>query len=399
MQQLKLSKHFVRGIEMFRFSAKTEILVTEELTKDILALNTEQKFGTVGILIDNNVRNIPEIQHMLEKLDSVTPTFPQFINSFEPTTKLVDEVTEYYRQKNIGFFIGIGGGSTLDLTKAVSVMTKHPGSVEEYHGTGKPIITSTRKMMIPTTAGTGSEVTPGAVLVNERTEFKRGINSFPPDFAILCPSLTTTMPAHITASTGLDAMGHAIESYTAKNASPITRMYSREAFRLIVNNLNKIFDRPEDLELRKNLLLGANLAGTAIYNSNTGAAHSMAYPTGIYHKVPHGLAVALILPEVIRINTEKGCVAYADLYDVADDRDSSITNPSKKSALFCDMIKDLPAMRYLGKSLHDYGIDTSNSAFLAKRGLDLTPALSNNPVEFDINNANRVLRNIVLKNR
>ena len=382
---------------MIRFSAKTDVIISENLPEDVLALQSQEKFENVGLLVDNNVINIKNIQNLIEELESVTKIYPRYFNSFEPTTRLVDEVAAHYRPSNIDFFIGIGGGSTIDLTKAVSAMVVNPGSVEDYHGTGKPIIKAVRKMMIPTTAGTGSEVTPGAVLVNERTAFKRGLSSgcIAPEFALLCASLTTSMPDHITASTGMDALGHAIESYTAKNSNAITRMYSREAFKLIFNNLHKVFNDRSNLSLRRNILLGANLAGFAIHNSNTGAGHSLAYPTGIYHKVPHGLAVALVLPQVVRINFEKGCNLYADLYDLITEKDKNIYDPKEKSRILCELLQNYPAMDYLGKGFGSYGINKTNYEFLAERGLDLTSALSNNPVTFDIKDAKKVLRNLI----
>ncbi|MFA4876142.1 MAG: iron-containing alcohol dehydrogenase [Methanoregula sp.] len=374
--------------------------MSEDISETVLALQEQEKFKNVGLLIDNNVLNIRLIKNLIDELGSVTKIFPKYFDSFEPTTHLVDETAEHYRQNNIDFFIGIGGGSTIDLTKAVSAMVINPGSVVDYHGTGKPIIHAVRKMMIPTTAGTGSEVTPGAVLVNERTKFKRGLSSpcIAPEFALLCASLTTTLPDHVTASTGMDALGHAIESYTAKNSNTITRMYSREAFRLIFNNLEKVFHDKSNLLLRRNILVGANLAGFAIHNSNTGAGHSLAYPMGIYHKVPHGLAVALVLPEVVRINFEGGCTSYADLYDVIDGCDKKIVDPYEKSGLFCEQLQNYFAMRYLGKGLTDFGINTQNFEALAERGLDLTSALSNNPVDFTLADARNVLKKLISKN-
>jgi len=382
---------------LIRFNAKTEVIISEDLVADVSKVLEEEQCKEVGILIDNNVASIPALRQLMDELPSAANVYPRFFNSFEPTTSLVDEVSGYYRPKKIDFFIGIGGGSTIDLTKAVSAMAVNSGSVEDYHGTGKPIPKAVRKMMIPTTAGTGSEVTPGAVLVNEKTAFKRGLSSActTPDFALLCASLTTTMPDHVTASTGMDALGHAIESYTSLNANAITRMYSREAFRLLINNLGAVFSDKSNITLRRNMLLGANLAGFAIFNSNTGAAHSMAYPTGIYHKVPHGLAVARILPHVVRINFEKGCHVYADLYDVAEGRDRSITDPQEKAGLFCELLENYPAMKYLGKNMGDFGINDTNYEFLAERGLDLTPALSNNPVGFTLNDSKRVLRSLI----
>lgn len=382
---------------MIRFNAKTEIRISNDLVNDVLALHNEEKFGNLGILVDNNVVKNKDIQDLISELESLTEIFPLFFKTIEPTTSLVDEITAHYRQKKINFFIGIGGGSIIDLTKAVSAMVVNPGSVEDYHGTGKSISTAVKKIIIPTTAGTGSEVTPGAVLLNEKTSFKRGLNSplLSPEVAILNPSLTTTMPDSVTASTGMDALGHAIESYTSKNSNIITRMYSRQAFSLIFNNLNRVFNNRNNLSIRGQIQLGACLAGYAIYNSNTGAGHSLAYPLGIYHKIPHGLAVALIIPHVIQINIEKGCYIYSDLYDCIDSSDKNIHCPKEKSERFCEFILKNSAFKFLPKGLRDFGINETNYEFLAERGLDLKTSLFNNPVEFNIANAKDILLKIL----
>ena len=292
--------------------------------------------------------------------------------------------------------IGIGGGSIIDLAKALSAMLINEGKVEDYHGTGKPIKAAIKKIMIPTTAGTGSEVTPGAVLMNKDTKFKRAISGrcMSPDYAVLYAELTTTLPDEIIASTGMDALAHSIESYTSKNANEITKMYSKRAFSLIFNNLSKIFRDKENIDLREKVQLGSCLAGYAIYNSNTGACHSMAYPLGIYNDIPHSIAVGCILPKVIRVNFEKGCHLYADLYDLIEDKEK-ITNKSKKAERFCSVLKNYYPMNYIDNSFRNYGINENNYRFLAERGLDLIPALSNNPTDFNLSDAIKVLRMLI----
>src|SRR5262249_52425616 len=166
---------------------------------------------------------------------------------------------------------------------------------------GLPIIA------IPTTAGTGSEVTWTAVFTNRTRMVKGGINSpycFP-RYAILDSLLTASMPRRVTLSSGMDALSHAIESYTAKNASLLSRTMSEQALRLLYEGLSRVFRNETDLEGRRLTQLGSTIAGWACFNAGTGACHSLAYPLGVYFKVPHGEALSMLLPIVARINNTK----------------------------------------------------------------------------------------------
>jgi alcohol dehydrogenase len=309
---------------------------------------------------------------------------------------MVNQYSDDFRKNSPQLFIGIGGGSTLDIVKAISVMSIHDGVVEDYHGTGKAFTHGIRKILIPTTAGTGSEVTKGAVLVNEKNHFKRAVSSkyVTADYAVLCAKLTITMPDSVIAATGLDALAHAIESYTSKFANEITRMYSLKAFSLIFKNLPQIFSDKTNLEYRKKVLLGSCIAGYAISNSDTGACHAMSYPLGIYHHVPHGLAVGILLPKIIANNIEKGAYQYATLYDIID-RTSYNIKIEEKSNAFLKLINTYIPFQFLGKTLGDYGINESNIDFLAERGLDLKSALNSNPVEFTLKDAMFVYQQII----
>ncbi len=381
---------------MIRFDSKTQIVISDNLANDVWMLLQEERSKNVALVVDSNVAEQQDIKEITNFLENKINLLVYKIKSTEPTTDMVNEYTTNLRMKDIDIFIGIGGGSIIDLTKALSVMVVNEGKVEDYHGTGKTIASRIKKIMIPTTAGTGSEVTCGAVLVNTTTKFKRAINGgyVIPDYAVLNAKLTLTMPDSVIASTGIDALGHAIESYTAKCANDITRMYSKKAFALVYNNLSKIFEDKQNIVLRQNVLLGSCLAGYAIYNSDTGACHSMAYPLGIYNDIPHGVAVAYILPHVIRINVERGCSLYADLYDLMDGIEK-VDNLEEKAKRFCVCLENYKTLSFIDKNFKDYGINESNYEFLAERGLDLTSALNNNPVEFGLEDAKRVLRELL----
>ncbi len=384
---------------MIRFDAKTQIIISDNLREDVGQLVDEEQASHVAAIIDSAVAENSEITDLFDHQKKKTKLEIYAIQSIEPTTELVNQYTKMLRDKGIDLLIGIGGGSVMDLAKALSVMLVHEGPVEDYHGTGKPFARSVRKILIPTTAGTGSEVTPGAVLVNTKTNFKRGIGGrwISADYAVLNAKLTLSMPAHITAATGLDALAHAIESYTARNATEITRMYSAKAFSLVYNNLGKIFDDPQNLELRKKILLGSCLAGFAIYNSNTGACHALSYPLGIYHHVPHGVAVGHLIAKIVAINVKKGCDLYGDLHDLIDGTHTIAEDQTgnkkrmTKAVRFSQILSKHRAFLYLNKTFADYGITPEHIDFLAERGLDLAPALNNNPVEFTLEDAKAAL--------
>ncbi|MDO8525517.1 MAG: iron-containing alcohol dehydrogenase [Candidatus Omnitrophota bacterium] len=379
---------------MIRFDARTQVVISEDLRNDLLRILTEENIAHAALFVDSNIISQDIIKNLTEFLKSKGSINSYHISSREPTTDMVNEYARLLtKDKKADMLIGIGGGSIIDLMKAVSVMAVNEGRVEEYHGTGKRFISGIKKIAVPTTSGTGSEVTAGAVLVNRKTKFKRALSGrcIAPDYAVLNPYLTLSMPDNVIAFTGLDALGHAVESYTAKCANIVTRMYSKQAFSLIYNNLPKVFNDRQNIELRKNMLLGSCLAGYAIYNSNTGAAHSMAYPLGIYNDVPHGLAVAKLLPKVVKKNVENGCYLYAGLYELIDGMRPR-NDGREEAELFSKLLNDYEPLKYVNKNFADYGIDETNYEFLAERGMDLISALNNNPVEFGLQDAKNILK-------
>jgi alcohol dehydrogenase class IV len=383
---------------MVQFDARAKIVISDTLSDDVFALLQIEQVSNIALLVDKNVSETETVKSLKSSLEKKIKVNCIIISVIEPTTEMVNEYTNELRNNQPELLIGIGGGSTLDLVKAISVMAVHDGIVEDYHGTGKPFTDGIRKILIPTTAGTGSEVTAGAVLVNEKTKFKRGISGkyVTGDYAVLNPYITMSMPDNVTAATGMDALAHAVESYTAKCSNEITRMYSLKAFSLIYNSLPKVFHDKNNLEYRRNVLLGSCLAGFAIYNSNTGACHALSYPLGIYNRVPHGLAVATLFPEVVNINIEKNAYLYADLYDYIADGDCH-KQPEEKSAAFVQLLTVYEPVNHLDKKFSDYGINDTNIDFLAERGLDLKSALTNNPVEFTIEDSKRVFHNVLKK--
>jgi len=222
----------------------------------------------------------------------------------EPGLLLADQGAELARQFGADCVIGVGGGSAMDVAKAVSILLTNGGLAEDYLGLGKIKKAGVPKIMIPTTAGTGAEVSFTAVFINEKTKSKGGMNGDPlyPEVALLDPELTLSLPPHVTATTGIDAFTHAIESFTSTQAHPISDMYAMEAMKLISANLAKAYAHGGNLEARTNMLLGSLLAGKGLATAGVGLVHAMAYPLGGMFGIPHGLANAVLLPYVLQYN-------------------------------------------------------------------------------------------------
>lgn len=222
----------------------------------------------------------------------------------EPGLRLADNGTELARSNGCDCVVGAGGGSAMDVAKAISILLTNGGNAIDYLGIGKIKKAGLPKIMIPTSAGTGAEVTFTAVFINEETGSKGGMNGDPlyPDVALLDPELTLSLPPHVTAATGIDALTHALEGFTSVQAHPVSEMYSIKAIGLINENIRTAYADGRNIEARSNMLLASLLAGKALATAGVGLVHAMAYPLGGLFGIPHGLANAVLLPFVTEYN-------------------------------------------------------------------------------------------------
>lgn len=370
---------------MIKFQSKARIFISDELCPPIIEILTQEGAKSVLAVIDSNIAQHEEVQLLHGTLSEGYSLVWEKMIAKEPTTDMVNDFTEKYRSNSFDMVIAVGGGSILDFTKVVSAMLVNPGKVEDYHGTGKQLPRAIKKIMVPTTAGTGSEATAAGVLINTHTHFKRGVVGphVTPDYAVLNAKLIMKMPDHILASTGMDAMAHAVESYAAVNANVITRMYAKQAFSLIVNSLKKIFSDRSNYKNYEDLMLGSCLAGYAITNSNTGAAHGMSYALGIYKGVPHGVGVGTLLPHVLQINMEKGCSIYGELLDCIEEIKDTSGTKEEKTKMFVEYIQNYEPLKKI-PALRTYNIAKEEINFLADKGFDFAVAFKGNPVDFTV---------------
>lgn len=277
--------------------------------------------------------------------------------------------------------VGLGGGSSLDVAKLVAYLAGTGEQIAEIYGVGLATGSRLPLVLIPTTSGTGSEVTPIAIVTTPSSE-KMGVVSpaLLPDMAVLDPSLTLGLAANTTAATGIDAMVHAIEAYASAspNNNPISRTLALEALRLLGGSLLRGVHHGQDLEARSRLLIGSMLAGQAFANSPVAAVHALAYPIGGHFKIPHGLSNALVLPHVLRFNAESAPESYAEMASAAFPHLADIPQDMRAGA-FCEALAKLSDDCGLPQRLRDVGIGRDSLPMMAKDAMNQTRLLVNNP--------------------
>ena len=298
----------------------------------------------------------------------------------EPGLKLADKGKTLAKKAGCDCVVGVGGGSAMDVAKAIAILLTNPGKAEKYLGLGLIKKPGVPKIMVPTSAGTGAEVTFTAVFINEKTGSKGGMNGDPlyPDAAILDPELTVSLPPHVTAFTGIDALTHALEAYTSTQAHTISEMYSLEAIELIAKNLPAAYADGSNIKARSATLMGSLLGGKALATAGVGLVHAMAYPMGGMFGVPHGLANAILLPYVVEYNLIGNMEKFAILAQVLGQNIDDLTL-REASSLCVDALFDLNDDVGIPATLADIDIPFDSIPEMAKIALTVTRPVENNP--------------------
>ncbi|HEX6285311.1 MAG TPA: iron-containing alcohol dehydrogenase, partial [Pyrinomonadaceae bacterium] len=232
-----------------------------------------------------------------------------------PDTRMVESGTAFAATQQIDSIIGLGGGSSLDCAKGINFLLTNGGQMAEYRGYGKATKPMLPMIAIPTTAGTGSEAQSYALISDAETHVKMACGDPKAAFrvALLDPALTLSQPGSITAISGFDAIAHAVETYVTTKRTPVSELFSREAWVLLEGNYERVLAAPDDLEARGAMQLGAFYAGLAIENSMLGATHACANPLTARYGTAHGAAIAMLLPTVVRWNERAAADRYAAL--------------------------------------------------------------------------------------
>jgi len=302
----------------------------------------------------------------------------------DPPESIITTCTEAAIECKAQGVIGLGGGSSLDAAKLAALLAPGNQTLEDAYGVGNAKGPRLPLILVPTTSGTGSEVTPISIVTTGESE-KMGVVSpiIIPDIAILDPELTLGLPPHITAATGIDAMVHAIEAYASAspNNNPLSRNLATEALRLMGASLEKAVHSGSDLSARSDMLLGSMMAGQAFANSPVAAVHALAYPIGGHFHVPHGLSNALVLPYVLRFNLETAPGPYAQMAPFAFPELETIENETERASAFCECLADLSKRCGLQQTLREMDIPEDFIPKLARDAMNQTRLLVNNPRE------------------
>jgi alcohol dehydrogenase len=371
-------------IDQFYFQLKTQTYYGFGYSRSLGQFLTERNFKNVAILVHEGVYShssyYKEIRRLIE--DHVDTLIEEVLRGDEePDYDYLDEITKKVRDMpDLDVLIGIGGGSCLDIVKAAAALRNNPGRGIEYRGFDKVKNPSIPVIAIPTTAGTGSEVTVNAVFTSKQEKKKLGINGHYMNaaYAILDAEWTLSCPPSVSISSGLDALVHSMESFMTNKSNPLTRIYSKQGFKLLYEALPTLVDDPVNKDMRQQLLLGSYLAAISLFNSGSGVAGAMSYPVGVHFKVPHGIGGALFLPDVIELNINKGFYDYSEIYDLIEPGVNSSTE--KKSLGFLEKLRQLYDKLGVDPYLDRWGITQANVEEVGILMHPLQAAFDQNPV-------------------
>ena len=348
----------------FEFRAATRLVVGRNAITQLGQLARELGATRVLVVSDPGVGRAGHTAAGLDALAAsgiATAVFDQFGEN--PTTAQVEAGTAEARGFRPDLIVGLGGGSSMDCAKGINFLMSCGGRMHDYHGRGKATGPMLPSIAVPTTAGTGSETQSFALITDAATGMKMACGDPRAAFsiAILDVHLTLTQPVRVAALTGIDAVSHAVESHVSRAATPASRIFSREAWRLLANNLPRVFADGTDVAAREAVQLGAAWAGLAIENAMLGAAHALANPLTAAHRVVHGQAVGLMLPHVVRFNAASCGTPYAELlHDIGIDAD-----PEAAGDELATWLSRLLAASGLHTTLSALGIPTPDGPALA----------------------------------
>ncbi|TRZ40309.1 iron-containing alcohol dehydrogenase [Niallia circulans] len=314
----------------------------------------------------------------------------------EPTLENIEQVFEATASTNYDVLIGIGGGSVLDTTKILSVLKTNDSSVEQLLGTDLVVNPGAPTILIPTTSGTGAEVTPNAIVTLPDQELKVGIVSklLLPTLVILDPVLTLKLPKPITAATGMDAFTHSLESFISTKANPISDMFALESIRLISSSIVEAFQNGQSIEAREKMLVGSMYGGMALTSAGTAAVHALAYPLGGKYKIPHGVANSMLLPHVMKYNMDAIADRLALVAEPMGISAQGLSN-SQLAEKVVEKIVEWTNVLEIPQDLKNYGVKEEELPEISVSASQVTRLLNNNPKKLSIADIEAIYRELL----
>jgi alcohol dehydrogenase class IV len=386
----------------FEFNLKTRTVVGKGSLSKVGSFILDNGYTRVGLMVDISLKEQEAVNTFLSDLKNSTAykiaVEYYYDLPFEPDYDSLDRVKLLFKegtQPKVDVIVAIGGGSTIDFAKGIATLVTNHDKAIAYKGFPKGLSPSVPVIAIPSTAGTASEVTFNAVFTDPANNKKLGINTHNnfPVMAVLDPDMTKDCPYRVALSSGLDALVHTVESFAAKQHNPYTRMFAKEAFRYLINNIEKVLKDKNNEEAREYMLFGAYLAGISLFNSGSGPAGAISYATGTVCKIPHGIAGGMILPYLVKHNADRGYTDYAELYDLIDGIDTSVAR-ERKSSLLADHIYTLYERLDVWNYLRNYKVDVRSNSELQQYLSVLQGAFDQNPIPFTYKDSCDILDDI-----
>ena len=371
----------VGGLEAFDLMLRTRVVFGEGAMDRLGSLARELGFMRTLVVADTGIVATGAVDRAARLLQSAGVT-PSFFHDFgaNPDTDMVERGRAHAVAGRVDSIVALGGGSSLDCAKGINFVVTNGGSMRDYRGHGKAAKPMLPSIGIPTTAGTGSDAQSYALISDAETHAKMACGDDKAAFrvAILDPVLTVSQPASVTAVAGYDALSHAVESYVTAKRTPASDLFAREAWRLLEANYERVLTHPHDLDARGAMLLGSHYAGAAIELSMLGATHACANPLTARYGTTHGVAIALMLPHVVRWNAETVGTRYADLLRTEDA--AAVRDPAGE--VLADRLDAMARAGGLPRRLRDAGIvDPDLPALAADAATQWTGTF--NPRPFD----------------
>ncbi len=369
----------------FTFNTTPSIVFEGGAARKLGAVLGKKLGARVLFVTDPGLRALGLCDPALASLDAagITATIFDAVEA-DPSRATLMAAVDAGQAGDVTGVVGFGGGSSLDVAKLSALLLGSSEDLDSAWGVGQAKGPRLPLALIPTTAGTGSEVTPVSIITVGEEE-KRGVSSplILPDIAVLDAELTLGLPPHITAATGVDAMVHAIEAYASKSANnnPVSRMLARQALQLLGANVETAVFNGGDIEARGAMLLGSMLAGQAFANSPVAAVHALAYPIGGTFHVPHGLSNALVLPHVLRFNAPDAAHLYAEIACDAFPHLAGEEGTQGRCAAFIEELAALSRKLGMQTRLREVSIGEEHLPKMAADAMKQQRLLVNNPRE------------------
>lgn len=366
--------------DSFTFDGVASIVVDDGAVSSLGELLGE-RFGATKVMVvtDAGITKLGLAEPALKSLNDrgFDPVVFDDVQA-DPAESIVLAAADQAIREKIGLIVGFGGGSSMDVAKLVAILACGEQALADMYGVGKVRSNRLPLVLIPTTAGTGSEVTPiSVVTTGEHTKMGVSDRALFADLAIIDATLTTGLPRHVTAATGIDAMVHAIEAYTSRiKKNLLSDTLAVQSLKMLGGHIVQACEQPDDLAARRAMLTGAMLAGQAFANAPVGAVHALAYPLGGRFHIPHGHSNSLVLPHVLRFNASVASPLYAEL---AEALALPGENVLQKTESFITWLVELTEATGIEMRLRDMNITEGDLTMLASDAMDQTRLLVNNP--------------------